>query len=159
MDAPAVTRPVALPQFLLEYFTGAALGQRIEELDRLGYLEARQDRPAIFDQFFFGNSLARLEDNERFGHLAPPIIGHSNNCALQNERVGIDCLFDFDGRDVLAARYDDVLLAVDDQEIALLINQSHVAGVQPAAAQSLSGFFGALPIARHDIIGAHYNLA
>ena len=47
-------------------------------------------------------------------------------------------LLDLAAVDVLAARDDHVLLAVDDVEEALLVAAGHVAGVEPPAAERLA---------------------
>ena len=70
-----------------------------------------------------------------------------------------DCFLDFDRSDVLAARDDDVLLAIDDQEVAFFVDDRHVAGVKPSAAHHVGRIFGLLPVAVHDVVGAHDDFA
>src|SRR5262245_66444255 len=118
MDPFGVTGPVALAQLLLQYFTGAALGERFKELDRLRDLETGQNGAAIINELFFGHRLPLLEYDERFRNLAPAVIGHGNDRALQDQRVRIDGLLDLDRRNILAARDDDVLLAFYAHEVA-----------------------------------------
>ena len=54
--------------------------------------------------------------------------------------------------DVEAGHENHVLLAIDDVEIAAFIHAPDIAGTQPAiGGDGLGGFFGALPIAGHDL--------
>src|SRR6266851_4188091 len=49
-------------------------------------------------------------------------------------------IFDVDGADPLAARFDDVLGAVGDLNEAVFIERRHVAGRKPAVAQNAVAF-------------------
>ena len=82
--------------------------------------------------------------NQRLAHLA-----------LQEQHA-----FDARWRHIVSARIDDhVLLAVGDLQIALGIDLADVAGVQPPVAQCLGGCLGIFPVAAHDQIAAHQDLA
>src|SRR6185312_13131923 len=73
--------------------------------------------------------------------------------------VGEDRALHFDGRNIFAAADDDVLLAVDDVDVSLLIPDSHVAGVQPAARHHSGGGFRLLIITVHHQVAANHNFA
>ena len=63
-------------------------------------------------------------------------------------------------RDVVAAGADDdVLLAVGDGEVAVGVDDAHVARVQPAVPDRLGGGFRVAPVALHDQFPAHQDLA
>src|SRR3546814_15035940 len=49
-----------------------------------------------------------------------------------SDLVVIDCRLDFEARDILATADDDVLLAIDDKQIAVLVEQADVAGQEIA---------------------------
>src|SRR4051812_47988384 len=49
--------------------------------------------------------------------------------------------------DVLAARYVHVLAAIDDVEIAILVDESRVPGLEPFAGKGLFVLLGPIPIA------------
>jgi hypothetical protein len=53
--------------------------------------------------------------------------------------VAIEDVLDLDRRDILAARNDDVLRAVPQLDIAVGMDDSEIAGVEPAAGK---GFLG-----------------
>ena len=73
--------------------------------------------------------------------------------------MGGDDLFDFARPDLEAAGLDEVLLAVDEEEVAVVVEVADVAGEDPAVAEHVGGLFGALPIAIHDLGGADDDLA
>src|SRR5690606_3730678 len=68
---------------------------------------------------------------------------------LADERVLLEVVLDHRRRDVLAARGDDeLLLAVDDGEEAVLVEAPDVAGVDPAVlVDQLGGRLGAAQVA------------
>jgi len=62
--------------------------------------------------------------------------------------------------DILTARNHHVLRAVDDEDIASGVDQSDVAGLEPAVGgKDAAVFLGALPIALHDHRAAHDDFA
>ena len=73
--------------------------------------------------------------------------------------MGRDEVLDLGRIDVLAARDDQVVLAVDDVDVAVLVPASHVAGVQPAAPERPFGGVGPVPVAAHDAVAADQDLA
>ncbi len=62
-----------------------------------------------------------------------------------------ECLFHLTRPDLEAARFDQVLFAVYDKEIAIFVQVAQVAGVDPAVADHGRRFVRALPIAHHDL--------
>src|SRR5215831_7511933 len=158
MHPLGVARPVAFAQLLLEYLARSTLWQSVKELHRFWDLETGQDVAAIVDEFLFGRRFAVLQNNQGFGNLAPPIIGHGNDSTLENERMRVYGFLHFDRRDVFTAGDNNVFLAIDNQEIALFVDDCHIAGVQPASPQRQGGLLRQLPISRHDIVGSDYDL-
>ena len=63
------------------------------------------------------------------------------------------------GIDVLAAADDHVLGAVDQDEIAVLVEPTDVTGVQPAVDDGLGGLLGPVQIAAHHVGALDHNLA
>src|ERR671914_1470250 len=68
---------------------------------------------------------------------------------------------DVRGRHVLAPRVDDqLLLAVDDLQVAVLVEFAHVARVEPAVVvHRLAGLVGLVAVAGHDELAADQHLA
>ncbi len=63
------------------------------------------------------------------------------------------------GIDVLAAGHDHVLDAVLDVDIAFVVEDAGVAGVQPAAAEGLRRLVGQVPVAAHELRAPDDDLA
>src|SRR5438270_1651065 len=159
VDTLLVPAPVGLPQFVLHDLAGPGLGKALPKLDRARQLEPRQVPPAVAHDLFGGRPLPRLEDDERFGGLPPPLVRHRDHGALEDRGMGGDDLLDLDGGDVLPAADDDVFLAVDDRHVALRIDNRHIPGVEPAVADGLSGPFGVPVIALHHDVAPRHDLA
>jgi hypothetical protein len=106
-----------------------------------------------------GGLLAVHELDERLRPLAPLLVGGRDDRDGGDRRVLADGLLDRDRRDVLAARDDDVLLAVAQLDVAVGMADAQVAGVILAAGERLLGLLGVLEVAGHDVVAAHQDLA
>src|SRR5438067_3158742 len=111
VDSFVLPRPLPVAEDELLDLAGRGLGQ-LAELDRLGRFEMRDPRADVLDDVLLARLLAGLQAHEGLGDLAPAIVGNRDYSALEHGRVACDRLLHLDGRDVLAARDDDVLLTV-----------------------------------------------
>ena len=69
-------------------------------------------------------------EHEQRGDERPAVADHAR---LADQRAGLERGFEVGRRDVLAARGDDeLLLAVDDLQVAVVVELADVAGVEPA---------------------------
>src|SRR5262249_11939980 len=80
-----------------------------------------------------------LERDKSAGGLAPERIGLRDYGRLHHLRMAIEHILDFDRRNVLATRDDDVLRAILDFDIAVGMADGEVAGVEPAVLEGCSG--------------------
>ena len=78
-----------------------------------------------------------LQHDERLRRLAPLLVRHADHRAFEHRRVLVERVLDLGRADVLAARDDHVLLAVDDVDRAALVPDREVAGVEVAAVDRL----------------------
>ena len=79
---------------------------------------------------------------------------------LADERARFQQIFDLARRDILAAGRDhDVLLAVDDPEMAVRHQFGDIAGVKPAVADDVLGRLFVLPVASEHSGTAHEDFA
>ena len=86
----------------------------------------------------------------------PSPIAHA--CPI--ERDELQRVLEVGGADVLAARGDDeLLLAVDDLEVAVLVDRADVARVQPAVDDRFVGLVGLLVVPLEDVAAAADDLA
>src|SRR6266581_7523509 len=138
VDALLLPGPFPLAQRVLLHLAGRGLRQRTEG-DRPRALEVCEYRAAVGDDVGLRRRPSLLEHDERLRHLAPLRVRHGDHRHLEHVGVARDRLLDLDGRDVLAARDDDVLLAVAQRDVAVGVHDGHVAGVEPAAAEGLGG--------------------
>ena len=84
------------------------------------------------------------------GHrdLAEAFIRRSEHCRFGDRRTGITFGLDLGRGDILAAADDDLLLAVDDEQIAILVEVADVARADPTVrADRRLGRFGIAEIA------------
>ena len=92
-----------------------------------------------------------VEHQQRRDELA----GVADRARLADERDHLQGGLEVRRADVLAARRDDqLLLAVDDLEVALVVDHADVAGVQPAVDHRLGGLVGLLEVALEDVAAA-----
>src|ERR671914_2657675 len=130
--------PLLVAQDELLDLAGRGLGQ-VAELDGGGGLEAGDVLFAEVYDLLLARLPALLQDNERLGALAPLLVGHRDNSGLHHRRVLGDGLLDLDGRDVLAAGDDDVLVAVPDLYVPVRVPHGDVPGVVPPTLKGLGG--------------------
>ena len=78
---------------------------------------------------------------------------------LEDRGVSIETLLDLLGVDVLAAADDHVLDPVDDSQVAVLVDDPDVAGVQPSVPDHLGGLVRLAEIAAHHVGAADHDLA
>ena len=143
----------------LEDLAGGALGQVVEEPDQARVLVGGDPLLDVGADLLGRQLLALVEDDRGADLLAPLVVGDADHRRFADLRVLVEHLLDLARVDVVAAADDQVLLAVDDVEVAVLVDAGHVAAVEPAAAHRLRGRVGALPVALHDVVAADHDLA
>src|SRR5690606_23518027 len=82
-----------------------------------------------------------------------------DHCGLQYRRVPVEHALDLDGGDVFATGDDDVLEAVLDLHVTVLVPHTQVAGMEPAALEGFGGGGRVLQIALHNGVATHEDLA
>ena len=96
--------------------------------------------------------------DHRVDRLAPALVGDPEDRGLQHERVGVEGLLDLGAVHVLAAGDDHVLRAVEQEQVAVVVEAAHVAGPVPAVAQHRRGLLRLVPVAGHDVRALHGHL-
>ena len=74
------------------------------------------------------------------------LVRRADHRRLDHGRVRVEHVLDVLGIDVLPAGDDHVLLAVDDEQVAVLVTVADVAGVKPAVADRRRGRLGRAPV-------------
>ena len=144
--------------------------QRVDERHVARRLEVRQLRERVLDQCAgelgaFGR-WQRLPRHDAGQHLvAAHRVGRGRHRRCLHQRMLIQHALDLDRRDVFAAAPDDVLLAVDEVQVACVVGAHDVAGVEPAAGPGLFGGRFVFQVAAEETAsrigaaGAHPQLA
>src|SRR4029434_5846246 len=94
-----------------------------------------------------GGPGAGLEDHGGPDLLPVRRVGDGDHGRLGHRRVLVQHFLDLPRVDVVAAPDDQVLFAVDDVEVAVLVLAGQVAGPEPAVGDGLAGGRPAAPIA------------
>ena len=102
---------------------------------------------------------ARLQLDEGRHRLAPLRMRQADNGGVLHGGMRQQRLLDLDGSDILAAGLDHVLLAIEEQHLAIGIDQCEIAGVVPAEFARVLGGLRILVIAHHHVGPAMHQLA
>src|SRR5207248_11713618 len=95
--------------------------------DPLGDLDGGQaGRPAIFLQVFCSDVRALPEGHGGYHGLAPFGVWNTDDGGLDHRRMGVEHILDLRRRDVVAPPDDEVLFAVDDVQIPLVVELADV---------------------------------
>jgi len=103
--------------------------------------------------------VSRTRDHDRVHRFAPLRIGHAEDGGFQDGRVLVEDLFDLGAVHVLAAGDAHVVGAVDQEQVALVVQVAEVPAVIPPMTEDRSGRLGLVPVTRHDVGAAHDDLA
>jgi hypothetical protein len=98
-------------------------------------------------------------DDHGHDFLAEPLVGHSDHGGLGHARVGVQHILDLAGVHVVPAADDELLLPADDEQEAVLVEVTEVAGVQPAAGEGLGGGLRPVQVPLHHVQPAGDDLA
>src|SRR4051794_14197665 len=143
----------------LEDLARGALGQLVEEPHAARVLVRRD---ALLDEIahvVLARVLAVLEHDRGADLLPHLLVGHSDHGGLGDGGVLVEDLLDLARVDVVAPADDHVLLAVDDEEVAVLVDLGHISRVEPAVAHDLLRGVVAVPVALHEVVTADGDLA
>src|SRR6266702_3096120 len=145
-------------ELLLQALAGRAFGERVDELDDARVFVGGEPFLDESDDFGLAGLGARLQRHDRLDLLAEALVRDADHGRLGHRRVGIDDLFDLARVYVEPAAEDHLLLAIDDEEIALLVDVPEVSGVEPAALESLGGRLWIPPVALHHVVASDHDL-
>src|SRR5207244_10066183 len=101
-----------------QHLPARALRELVAELDRPRALVAGEPLAAELDELVLADLRGRAADDDGRRPLAPRLVGDADDGGLEHRRVRVQHLLDLARIDVLAAGDDQVLLAVDDVDVA-----------------------------------------
>src|SRR5208282_3186815 len=82
-----------------------------------------------------------------------------DNRGLINGGMSGQSLLNLEGRNIFPTADDDVLLAVHDEDVAVIRPNGHVAGMEPSATQGFRRGFRLPPVAFHHTVSAGDDFA
>src|SRR5581483_3018024 len=92
-------------------------------------------------------------------NLAPLLVRGRHHGTFQYSGMRRNGSLHLDGRDVLTATDDDVLLSVDDLDVVFLVPDGDIARPQPSAGEHRRGGCRVLVVAIHHEVAADDDLA
>ena len=101
----------------------------------------------------------RIGHDVRDGDFPVDLVRRTYYGGFENLGMGGQCVLDLFGINVLAAADDHVFDAVDESEVAVLVEAAHVAGAQPTFDDCARGLLGSVEIAAHDVRAGNENLS
>src|SRR3954470_11485170 len=158
-DLATAARPVLRAQRLLVRLAQRRQRDGVDEVDRLRRVDSALLRLDQLDQLVRLDSCVGAAYDDGLDRLAPLVVRHSDDADLRDSGVRADDVLHLAGEHVEAARYDHVLLAVDDRQEAGGVLAGDVTGVQPAALERFLGLLRLVPVALHHQRPAYADLA
>src|SRR3990170_2323004 len=149
--------PIGLAQRRLLHFADRGARQGADQRDAPRNLVAADVRPAMVDDLLGRERHTGFGHDDREQRLAVPIVGNTDDRRLADAGVTVQNGLDFAGVNVLAAGDDHVLLAVDQEEIPILVEAPEVAGMKPSVPENLCILPVALQIALAHVGSADHN--
>jgi hypothetical protein len=126
-------RGMMLDERAAPHLADYCLGQLVAEFD-LGWDLVRRELRLTMPADVIGRCRrAGMQYYPGFDGLAFARVWHASDADLSDRRVQGDDLFDLTRPDLVATRLDQVFLAFDQKDIAIVVHPAKIAGVQPAA--------------------------
>ena len=151
---------VAFAQFRLLDLAHDVLRDRFDEEQRLGRLVTGQFALGLGDDGVGVERHPRLGRRDRDDAFAEIRVRHADDRRFGDAGDAVEHAFDFLGIDVEAARYDQILRAADDVDVAARVDHADVAGLEESVgAKRFGGLLGLAPITREDVRPAHLDVA
>src|SRR5712691_6622052 len=150
-------RREALAQHLLVDLPGGRLGKLFDQVPTRRHLERSQPLSAVLLDLRQDRPVGQHDDGVDF--LAADLVGAADDRCRLDAGVFEQDVLDLARVDVLAAANDHVLLSVDEEEVAVLVDVADVSRVEPPAAEGFRGRVRVPEVADHDVGPAEADLA
>src|SRR5262245_24344001 len=143
----------------LEYLASRRLGQCLDDPHPAWVLVRCDLALDVIDK------LLRIDGGVWFerhhgGHLLAELrVREADDGGLCNSRMLVQDLFDLPRIDVVATANDQVLLPVDDCEVAVLVDPAYVPGAEPPIGDGRGRLCRPAPISLHDVVATDHDLA
>src|SRR5581483_10174124 len=114
---------------------------------------------AVGQQLLGAGLLAVVQADDGVYRLAPVLVGDADHGALGHRRVRLEHVLHLAGVDVVPPAHHHVRRAVEDVEVAALVELAHVAGMAPTAPEGVGRGLRVPPVAGHDDLTPAEDLA
>src|SRR5213592_1282712 len=131
--APGGLRGGLVAQLAAQDLPARGLGQLVDELDLPRVLVRGHALLAVGDERLLVDAFTGDERHVGLDGLAAVGVGDADDGRLADGLVPVQDVLDLARPDLVARGHDHVLLAVDEVEPAVLVHETHVAGVQRTA--------------------------
>src|SRR5688500_9519057 len=105
----------------------------------------------MVENLFLGEGLSGLRDDESLDGFTGPLVRNAYHRDLCHLRVARDGVLDLLWEDVEPRNDDEVLGAIDDEQVPVLIPVGDVTRPQPVSAEGCRAFILALPVTLEDV--------
>src|SRR5579859_5375837 len=157
VDPMRVRCPGPIAEHNLLHLAGGGLGQSSELYGGRAF-EVRQVFAAESNKLLRADAVSRLERDERLRPLPPLVVWNTDDRGLQHRGVPREGLLHLDGRNVLSARDNNVLLAVAQFDGTIGMHHAQVPRMEPPAAERFGGGVWIREVSRHHEVAAHHDL-
>src|SRR5213079_1740460 len=147
----AVRRAKLAGELAPQQFPDGGLGQRLPKLYALRNLVRGEVSPAVVADLLLGQAHAFPRDHPGHHSLSRMRVRDPRDADLSDGGVCRDDFFDLARPNLKTARLDEILLAIDDGEIPVPIEQPQIASIEPAVAQHFRGRLRIVPVAFHQL--------
>ena len=111
------------------------------------------------NQLFFGGRVVGIGDHDAVHRLPPLLRRNADDRRHLHTRVAGEDILHFHRKYVFTAGDDHVLNPVNQVQVAILVEVTHIAGHHPAVHQGGRGLLGLVPVAHHGVLAAYSDLA
>src|SRR5271156_4072669 len=146
-------------QFRLKEFTDRRARNLRSEHKWIRQLPLREIRGQKFTQLFRLQRNSFSCDHHSQRPLLPFRARHADDRSFTHARVAHQSIFEIDGANPFAAGFDEVLAAVKDLDVTLLIDRRDIAGAEPSVGCPAIGGFRRFKITRRDPRPANFQLS
>ena len=134
-------------ELVLQHPADRVAGQVVAELDVARDREVRNPLGHPAAQLLFGELRAVLEHDGDLHVVLAELARHRVHRDVPQRGVAEQRLLHLEARDVLAPAPQRVLLAVDEEDVAVVVDPAEIAGVEPQVAGRLDRRVGPVPVA------------
>src|SRR5256885_7810199 len=154
-----IVRPLSLRQFSPQDFSRRGAWHLVDELDFADAFVVGDPLLHESDELVRRGLHVRAQLHESLRDLAGLLVWLADDAGVGDSGVLAEHRLDLRRPDAEALVLDELLLAVDDEDITVVVTAADVAGVEPAIADDVDSVLRLVPVAAHNPWAANADLA